>query len=369
MAAAGDEVEIRGHVFDALAGVDAPVAGAQVRFWQDGAHSTLTTDAAGVFRFILTPQDGEAETFALWAQAEGYFTELVIVPVIDLQRAGGIEIALRPAPARVVTVVSGLVYDVSIGPDAPIAGAAVTYTYDGGSAYPDVSDVVRTDPDGRYRIELPLGPDDSLALHVEADGYGVLSRGFYVAELPGGMAPDFALPPLGGVALVEPGAATLRCAAGFTVAVANVGPPDELLTIIDFQFGFAYSQGVYGQNFSWDISQIQFPLVLAPGEQVEFPVWFDPGDFASRLYFTVISGSREGASATYFGGRSADCGCAGDCDGDGHVSVGELVRAVGVALGAEGGAACPMLDGDANAVVSISEILAAVGNALRGCPA
>lgn len=364
-AAALPDAAIHGYVFDAAAGTAAPVVGARVFFWQNAAPVTLTTDAAGAFSFTLALPDGE--TFALWVSAEGYFMQLLTYDVAELRRSGRIDVALEAAPARVTTVVTGLVYDVSIGPDAPIAGARVAYEYYGGGAYPDVSDVVLADADGRYRIELPFGPNDALALSVQADGYGMLRYGTGASELSTGAPIDFGLPPIGGVARVAPDQASFVCGDRFTVTVTNVGPPGETLTIVDFQFGFAYSQGVYGQNFAWDIDQIEFPLFLAPGEQVAFPVWFDPGQFASRLYVDVISGSRAEATGTYFGGRNADCGCRGDCDGDGEVSIGELVRAVSLVLGAPGIELCPLLDVDADGLIAVTEVLTAVGNALRGC--
>ena len=56
--------------------------------------------------------------------------------------------------------------------------------------------------------------------------------------------------------------------------------------------------------------------------------------------------------------------CFGDCNGDGLVAVSELVTLVALALGDD--ASCPALDGR-DQPVSISEIVAAVGNALDDC--
>lgn len=63
----------------------------------------------------------------------------------------------------------------------------------------------------------------------------------------------------------------------------------------------------------------------------------------------------------------AAASCAGDCDGGGSVSVDELVRAVGLALGAPGTPACAAADGDGDGVVRIAELIAAVAAALDGC--
>ena len=53
-------------------------------------------------------------------------------------------------------------------------------------------------------------------------------------------------------------------------------------------------------------------------------------------------------------------GCPGDCNGDGAVTIDELIRGVSVALGAIGADACPAFDGDANGQVGIAELVAAV---------
>lgn len=61
--------------------------------------------------------------------------------------------------------------------------------------------------------------------------------------------------------------------------------------------------------------------------------------------------------------------CGGDCDGDGEVTIGELVTAVGVALGHSPTASCLRADINSNGTVEINEIIGAVGNALGDCAA
>jgi hypothetical protein len=60
--------------------------------------------------------------------------------------------------------------------------------------------------------------------------------------------------------------------------------------------------------------------------------------------------------------------CLGDCNGDGTVSVDELVRGVNIALGTQPLDACLVFDGDENLVVTVNELITAVNNALNGCP-
>jgi hypothetical protein len=61
--------------------------------------------------------------------------------------------------------------------------------------------------------------------------------------------------------------------------------------------------------------------------------------------------------------------CVGDCDGDGSVSVGELVLGIGMALGRDERSSCSDLDFDENGAISIDEILLGVRSALHGCVA
>jgi hypothetical protein len=60
--------------------------------------------------------------------------------------------------------------------------------------------------------------------------------------------------------------------------------------------------------------------------------------------------------------------CPGDCNGDGAVDIGELIRGVNVALGSAPASQCPAMDSNGSGSVSISELIAAVSVALAGCP-
>ncbi len=61
--------------------------------------------------------------------------------------------------------------------------------------------------------------------------------------------------------------------------------------------------------------------------------------------------------------------CAGDCDGDGVVSIAELVRAVNIALGSADVGTCVAADRDDDGMVAINELIRAVNSALQGCVA
>jgi hypothetical protein len=61
--------------------------------------------------------------------------------------------------------------------------------------------------------------------------------------------------------------------------------------------------------------------------------------------------------------------CVGDCNGDGEVTINELITGVNIALGASPVSSCPAIDANGNGEVTINELISAVNNALNGCPA
>jgi hypothetical protein len=60
--------------------------------------------------------------------------------------------------------------------------------------------------------------------------------------------------------------------------------------------------------------------------------------------------------------------CTGDCNGDGEVTIDELIRGVRLALNEPDENACPAFDANGDGEVTIEELVAAVNNALVGCP-
>jgi pseudomonalisin len=59
--------------------------------------------------------------------------------------------------------------------------------------------------------------------------------------------------------------------------------------------------------------------------------------------------------------------CAGDCNGDGVVTVDEVMTGVNIALGATPASQCPGLDANGDAIVTVDELLQAVDHVLNGC--
>jgi hypothetical protein len=60
--------------------------------------------------------------------------------------------------------------------------------------------------------------------------------------------------------------------------------------------------------------------------------------------------------------------CTGDCNGDGRVTVDEVVRGVNIGLGSLPLSECPAMDADGSMEISIDELIRAVLNGLEGCP-
>jgi hypothetical protein len=59
--------------------------------------------------------------------------------------------------------------------------------------------------------------------------------------------------------------------------------------------------------------------------------------------------------------------CVGDCDGNGAVSISDLIRGVGIALGQSPLDNCPSFDADGSGMVTVSDLVRAVNDALAGC--
>ncbi len=60
--------------------------------------------------------------------------------------------------------------------------------------------------------------------------------------------------------------------------------------------------------------------------------------------------------------------CAGDCGGNGVISIDDIVLCVNIALGTSPLADCTQCDGDGDGIVAVAELLQVVNNALSGCP-
>jgi len=59
--------------------------------------------------------------------------------------------------------------------------------------------------------------------------------------------------------------------------------------------------------------------------------------------------------------------CVGDCDGDGQVTIDELIKGVNIALDKASLQTCPQFDVDHSGTVTVDELIIGVNNALLGC--
>lgn len=103
----------------------------------------------------------------------------------------------------------------------------------------------------------------------------------------------------------------------------------------------------------------QFAANLSIGDQAACDVTGD-GSNVSRVAF--IDGKVTITPGT-------PTGCVGDCNGNGTVSIGELISGVNIALGNANVSTCTAFDPNGNGTVSINELISGVNNALNGCPA
>ena len=89
-----------------------------------------------------------------------------------------------------------------------------------------------------------------------------------------------------------------------------------------------------------------------------------PGTWHALAQRATGRGSYQLTATTFAG--AAPCG--GDCNGDGSVTVVELIRGVNIALGTTPIDACASLDTNDDGEVAVNELVAGVNGALTGCP-
>ena len=90
-----------------------------------------------------------------------------------------------------------------------------------------------------------------------------------------------------------------------------------------------------------------------------------PSPTASQTPFPTAAAPAPSVSPT-FTATAPDC--VGDCNGEGAVTINEIIVCVNIALGGADPSACPQCDPSGNGSVEINELIAAVNNALSGCP-
>jgi virginiamycin B lyase len=164
----------------------------------------------------------------------------------------------------------------------------------------------------------------------------------------------------------------------YPVPIAN-GNPAVLVVGLD---GNLWLSETFGQGQPFTGSQLAKVTTAAAFTVYDnVPAFGFAFTFPSDLWFTESTANRIGhvnpqalgtpgtpqpATATPTP-RPTPISCVGDCDGNGQVTVDEILTMVNIALGNEVVTKC--LAGDANhdGQITVDEILTAVGNALNGC--
>lgn len=134
----------------------------------------------------------------------------------------------------------------------------------------------------------------------------------------------------------------LGSAVGATVTLEPLG-----LTRITGENGEFAFDGVAPGDYTLSVT----PLCNSSGCWSGQPVHVESDDVAVEL----CPGERQGF-------------CPGDCNNDGTVNIGELVRSVAVALGEAPASTCAAADVDVSGAVQVNELVSAVAVALEGCP-
>ena len=111
----------------------------------------------------------------------------------------------------------------------------------------------------------------------------------------------------------------------------------------------------------------QFPLARAPTLALLYAMTRNSAIALALLFLSTIVADGKSAAQPPTPTQTPVPQCAGDCDGDNQVRIDELTRGVNIALGIQSLGSCPFFDGDSNGTVAVSELVAAVRNALLGC--
>jgi hypothetical protein len=163
--------------------------------------------------------------------------------------------------------------------------------------------------------------------------------------------------------------------AGGTV---NLGAPDvssdprgNFTFVWDAQTAGNDGFDVFGRRYAADGSgEEAFQLNQYTTDSQRSPVVASgaDGSFVAAWSSTGQDGDLQAIVARRFACTASSCPvCVGDCDGDGRVSIGELIIGVNVALGRRPLGDCESFDANGSGTVQIAELIRAVNNALNGC--
>ena len=332
--------QVRGRVYDAAHGIDAGIAGADVSYIAPHGVGTVHTDDQGDFSFSLFLHDTDLITVD--ATATGFHPSEVHFGALELWHQSMLDLGLELADPSAHRIVGHVQRD----PYCP-AGSNVTVALTPlGSAEPSQSLIVPESDeftfddvaDGDYSVSAQSDCQPSYAPPVSASVRG--------ADFSLEIVFDQWCPPV--VVLVP-----ARGAPGTSVEVHG-------------RCYFIHSGGQADISFdAQPLAQVRAGTSGDYDTQIEIPADASGGPHEVR-----VASSSSGAligSASFFVESDVAVPCAGDCNGDGHVTIDELVTGVRLALGSTD-AVCRAIDVTGEGQVAISELIAAVASALNGCP-
>ncbi|GIW43485.1 MAG: hypothetical protein KatS3mg077_0767 [Candidatus Binatia bacterium] len=130
--------------------------------------------------------------------------------------------------------------------------------------------------------------------------------------------------------------------------------------------------------FAWP-DELGWPLPsglpFAPDDEAICCEFTIPPTAKPRAYPIECTGNREALVLPAECGRGCQGGtlqvvpCVGDCNRDARVTVEELVRAVGIVVGAGPYESCAAADGNEDGAVTVDEVVRGVRNVLSSCVA
>jgi hypothetical protein len=105
-------------------------------------------------------------------------------------------------------------------------------------------------------------------------------------------------------------------------------------------------------------------IMYSPNRNAQAIMSNDRSHVGAFMLFTELQNDDRGGRDVLYPSLIS---CPGDCNGDGRVTIAELLTTVNVALGTSALAACLHADRDHDSSVSVDELISAVNTALYGC--
>jgi hypothetical protein len=247
----------------------------------------------------------------------------------------------------------------------------VKYTPAGDLAYATFLTATNGESGSRWRPNLAVAPDGTAYVAVVTNSAAMPATPGAFRTTPAGFSDLFLF-------AVQPDGRALR----YGTYVGGGSDDQANLTFPALALDAAGQVALGFATFSTDLP-LRNAFLTEPTSNAIVKLSADGADlvYASYVRHAVTAlAHRDGA--LYVGGRSfpPDNGlgalrlreapapaCAGDCDGDATVLVNELVVGVRIALGELAADACAAIDGDGDGDVSIAELIGAVGALLNGC--